>query len=352
VDIAASYETRPAHRQEENRSVLKQSGPALWHVYDVAILDLDGVVYIGPDAVPDAAGHLAAATEAGMHLAYVTNNAARPPREVAAHLQRLGIPAAESDVVTSAQAAARLLAEALDPGSAVFVIGGPGLVEALAEHGLRAVSSIDDGPVAVVSGYYPDLVWRTVSEGAILVRDGLPWVASNTDMAVPTPRGHGPGNGVLVEAVARFSGRSPVVAGKPLPPLFEETRLRVRATRPIVVGDRLDTDIEGAHNAGLDSLLVLSGVTGLVELVSAAPRLRPSYISLGLEGLGRSHPAPDRRPDGFELGGWRAVAAHGTVEVDGAGAAVDWWRVVAAAAWAYSDATGQGVDMSGVVPPR
>lgn len=332
--------------------MLKQSSQELWHEYDLAILDLDGVVYIGPEAVPGVPGHLESAAGAGMHLAYVTNNAARPPRAVAEHLTALGIPATEDDVVTSAQAAARLLARMLDPGSPVFVIGGPGLEEALAEQGLRAVSSTADGPVAVVSGYHADLRWRTVSEGSILVRSGLPWVASNTDYAVPTPQGHGPGNGVLVQAVADFSGRTPVVAGKPLPPLFEETMLRVGGDRPLVIGDRLDTDIEGAHNARLDSLLVLTGVTGAEELVAARPDQRPTYISLGLEGLGHRHRAPERRGDGFELGGWRAVAEHRAVKVDGDGEPGDWWRVLAAAAWQHLDESGQSVDVSALTPPR
>jgi glycerol-1-phosphatase len=332
--------------------VLKECSQALWSEYDLALLDLDGVVYIGPDAVEGAADLLEAAAAAGMHLAYVTNNASRTPRAVADHLTSLGIPADESDVVTSAQAAARLLAERLDPGSPVFVIGGPGLFEALEEQSLRPVQSFDDNPVAVVSGYYPDLRWRTVSDGAMLVKEGLPWVASNMDVTVPTPRGRGPGNGVLVDVVTRFAGRDPVVAGKPLPPLFQETQRRVGGSRPLVVGDRLDTDIEGAYNADLDSLLVLTGVTGLAELVVAKPTERPSYISLGLEGLGEVHPAPVERDGGFELRGWRAVAEHGPLKVDGEGDTADWWRVVAAAAWRHLEEKGESVDVSATAPPR
>lgn len=338
--------------KRKGTGVLKECGKPLWREYDLAMLDLDGVVYIGPDAVEGAAARLEAASAAGMSLAYVTNNASRPPREVARHLTALGIPAADDDVVTSAQAASRMLAGMLQPGSPVFVIGGPGLFDALEEQGLRPVQDVDDEPAAVVSGFYGDLRWRTVTDGAILVKDGLPWVASNMDVTVPTPRGNGLGNGVLVQVVATFAGREPQVAGKPLPPLFEETRRRVGGTRPLVVGDRLDTDIEGAHNSGLDSLLVLTGVTGVAELVAAQPHERPSYISLGLEGLGQPHPVPAEHDDGFELGGWRAVAAHGAVKVDGDGEATDWWRVLAAAAWRHLDQTGQSVDVSEAAPPR
>jgi HAD superfamily hydrolase (TIGR01450 family) len=280
----------------------------LWSVYDVAMLDLDGVVYIGPDAVPGAADHLAAAAEAGMALAYVTNNASRTPRTVAAHLVELGMPAAPDDVVTSAQAAARLVADAVEPGSAVFVIGGDGLFDALEEQALRPVQRFAEESAAVVSGYHPDLRWKTVIDGAILVRNGVPWFASNTDMSVPTPHGPGPGNGVLVEAVARFAGVDPVVAGKPEPPLFHETQRRVGGRRPLVVGDRLDTDIEGAVRAGYDSLLVMTGVTGLPELVAAEPGRRPTYVSTTLAGIGVAREAPVE-----DDGGWVRPGAGGRV---------------------------------------
>lgn len=331
--------------------MLSTSDRPLWEAYDVALLDLDGVVYIGPDAVPGAPEHLDAAVAAGMRLAYVTNNAARPPAEVARHLRELGIHAEAEDVVTSAQAAAGLLAEDLEPGSAVYVIGGCGLFEALAERDLRPVQSPDDDPVAVVSGYHRDITWGTVVDGAILVRAGLPWVASNTDMSVPTARGHGPGNGVLVEAVASFSGRRPVVAGKPRPPLFEETVRRVGGDRPLVVGDRLDTDIEGARATGYDSLLVLTGVTDLGVLVAAEEPLRPTYLASGLAGLGAAHPAPARDGAGWTCGGWRAVVSSGALVVTGAGGVDDWWRAAAVAAWEHLDTTGDCADVGDLTAP-
>ncbi len=332
--------------------MLKSSDAALWDAYDVSMLDLDGVVYVGHDAVPGAPEHLTRATDAGMRLAYVTNNAARPPSAVGAHLRELGIPAEDDDVVTSAQAAARLLVERCPPGSPVFVIGGAGLFEALAEQGLRPVQSLDEQPVAVVSGFSRELQWGTVVDGALLVRDGLPWVASNTDLTVPTQRGPGPGNGVLVDIVARFSGCTPVVAGKPRPTLFEETLERVGGSRPLVVGDRLDTDIEGAVNSGYDSLLVMTGVTGLDELVAAPEKLRPTYVAADLAGLGRAQPAPVREEDGgWRCGGWRARVDDGRLDVTGDGETDDWWRVVASAGWDWLDTAGEPVDVSGVRAP-
>jgi HAD superfamily hydrolase (TIGR01450 family) len=322
---------------------LQASEEALSSRYDLAMLDLDGVVYIGPDVVPGAAKEIARAVEAGMHVAFVTNNASRPPDRVAQHLRDLGIDAADADVVTSAQAAATLLSQELPEGSPVFLIGGEGLEVSLAERGLRAVQSLEEDPVAVVSGFHPDLRWRTVIDGAILVRRGLPWVASNTDLTVPTPAGPGPGNGVLVRAVADFAGVEPRVAGKPQPPLVEETVRRVGGERPLMVGDRLDTDIEGAVRAECDSLLVMTGVTGLRELVGARPEQRPTYLSADLTGLHRPHPAPvaDGEGGGWRCGGWVARVASGSLDVEGEGDPDDWWRAVAAAAWTYGDETGE-----------
>ena len=331
--------------------MLEACDVALWERYDLAMLDLDGVVYIGPEAVENAPGHLKRAEDAGMHLAYVTNNASRPPASVAEHLRDLGIPAGDADVVTSAQAAARLVAETVPPGSTVFVIGGEGLVEALAEHELTAVRTIEQDPQAVVSGYHPDLLWKTVITGAILVARGLPWVASNRDMTIPTADGVGPGNGVLVQAVAGFAGREPTVAGKPEPALFAETQLRVGGQRPLVVGDRLDTDIEGAVNAGLDSLLVMTGVTGVDELVRADRRHRPTYISADLSGLGVPQPVPEARGARMTLGGWSATVTGDRLEVAGNGSVDDWWRVVPTAGWTHLDATGRQVDTSGLRQP-
>ena len=331
--------------------MLKECGVRLCDEYDLAMLDLDGVVYIGSTAVEGAPGHLDAASSAGMHLAYITNNASRPPSVVAEHLRVLGVAAKDEDVVTSAQAAARLVAGEVPAGSAVYVIGGVGLFEALAEHDLAAVQSISDEPAAVVSGYHPDLLWKTVLNGAILVRRGLPWVASNLDLTVPTPHGPGPGNGVLVEAVARYAGREPVVAGKPERPLFDETVRRVGGEHPLVVGDRLDTDIEGAVNSGLDSLLVMTGVTGLAELAGAGPGARPSYICADLAGLSTAHPVPTVG-DQSALNGWAARVDENRLVVEGEGGVDDWWRVVASAAWKHLDTAGAPVDVSAVAVPE
>lgn len=333
-------------------STLGSCDQPLSATYDVAVLDLDGVVYVGRDAVAGAPEALNRAQAGGMHLAFVTNNAARPPGTVGEHLRAIGVDAHDEDVVTSAQAAARLLAEQLEPGSKVFLLGGPGLEEALRERGLEPVTEPTDEVAAVVQGYGPDLRWKQVMQGATLVRTGLPWVASNTDMTIPTATGVGPGNGALVRLIAEFAEREPQVAGKPMSPLFEETLTRVGGKRPLVIGDRLDTDIEGAVTIGWDSLLVMTGVTGLEELVRARVEERPTYVAPDLAALAEAQRAPEQTGDGATLGGWTATLDDGTLAVAGAGSDADWWRVVAVAAWAHLDATGQPVATGDLQPPR
>ncbi|MFI9273874.1 HAD-IIA family hydrolase [Kitasatospora sp. NPDC052896] len=313
--------------------------------YDTALLDLDGVVYAGASAIDHAVEALAEARARSMRLAYVTNNASRPPRAVAEHLTELGVPAAPEDVITSAQAAARLLADKLPAGSKVLVVGGAGLDEALAERGLVAVRSLDDGPAAVVQGFDPSVGWAQLAEASYAVARGLPWVASNTDLSIPTARGVAPGNGTLVAAVRTATGAEPEVAGKPLTPMHRETVLRTGAKRPLVVGDRLDTDIEGAFNGGVDSLLVFTGVTTPALLLAAPVPHRPTYLAADLRGLLEPHPVVTVLPDGgHECRGWQARVADGELRLAGGGERYDGLRALCAAAWAAYDRVGESVD--------
>jgi len=320
--------------------------------YDVALLDLDGVVYIGPDPIPGAADALAKARAAGMRLAFVTNNASRGPVEVAAHLVELGVPASASDVVTSSQAAATVIVERLGVGATVLVTGSAALRAAVEQVGLRLVASADDRPDAVVQGYSPDLGYADLAETALAVRAGALWVATNVDSTLPSRRGLLPGNGSLVAAVARATEQRPVVAGKPELPLHAEGVTRTGAKNPLVVGDRLDTDIEGAFAADTDSLLVLTGVTRAADLVDAPIQHRPTYLALDLAGL--LEPQPDVDSDGtvVRCGGWVATASTGTsieIGVDGEGRALDGLRAVLTAGWAAQRTHGSQVDASGAL---
>ncbi|GGR52684.1 HAD superfamily hydrolase (TIGR01450 family) [Nocardioides luteus] len=335
-----------------NGHQLKGSDQALASAHDVAMLDLDGVVYIGRAAVPRAPESLAAAREAGLRLAFITNNAARPPQKVAANIRDLEIEATAEDVVTSAQAAARVLAERLEPGAKVVNLGAAGLSEPLEAAGLVPVA-VDEDAEAIVTGYNPELLWKDILRAAVRIKDGLFWVASNTDMTFPAAYGIAPGHGVLVDTLRRFANVEPVVAGKPSKPLLEETIRRTGAEHPLMVGDRLDTDIEGGRNMGIDTLLVLTGVTGLEEIVAAEPERRPTYISSDLGGLLETHQAPESDGTTARLGGWTAEVRDGELQVSGDGATDDWWRVVATSAWAHVDATGSVVSIGALAaPPR
>lgn len=297
--------------------------------YDVALLDLDGVVYLGPTPVAGAPEALAGAREQGMRLAFVTNNASRTPEAVAELLRGMGVDADAGEVVTSPQAACHVLADKLPPGSKVLVVGGEGLRQEAALHGFALVDSADDGPVAVVQGYGPDVGWRDLAEATVAVRRGAWWVATNLDPTVPSARGPLPGNGSLVGAVRIATGVEPLSTGKPDPAMHRESVERSGARTPIVVGDRLDTDIEGASRVGCDSLLVLTGVTTAADLLAAAPQHRPTYVSAGLDGL--LHPHPEPAGDTYACGGWTIGSG---LTLTGSGDDLDALRALASAAWA------------------
>ncbi|HSK25862.1 MAG TPA: HAD-IIA family hydrolase [Jiangellales bacterium] len=313
----------------------------LQQAYDVALLDLDGVVYVGEDPVPHAGAALDAARAAGMRLAFVTNNASRTPATVAQQLASMGVPAHEDEVVTSAQAAARVVADLVPPGSAVLVVGGAGLEEALRERGLVPVRSATEAPAAVAQGYHPDVGWRDLAEGAYALATGVPWVASNTDLTIPTPRGPAPGNGTLVGVLRTATGREPVVAGKPEPPMHREAMIRTRADRPLVVGDRLDTDIEGAIAAGVDSLLVLTGVTGAAGMVRAPVGLRPTYVAEDLRALALPRSAVLVGAGVRRVAGWEAGVRDRRLWLerpsDTAADRLDGLRAVCGAVWELDD---------------
>lgn len=321
------------------------SSTALSEAYDTALLDLDGVVYAGGQAIDHAVDALGTARDGGMHLAYVTNNALRTPAAVAEHLTELGVPTGAADVITSAQAVARLVADQLPPGARVLVIGGEGLRVALRERGLEPVESADDDPAAVVQGYGgPDMAWGRFAEAAYAINRGLPWFASNTDLTIPSARGIAPGNGAAVEVVRIATGAEPQVAGKPLPPMHRETVLRTGAERPLVIGDRLDTDIEGAFNGGVDSLLVLTGVADAVQLLAAGPEHRPTYVDADLRGLLTGQPEVTRTGETHGCGGWMASVRGEALVLEGDGDALDGLRALCGAAWLHAGDGSCGLD--------
>lgn len=304
--------------------------------YDVLLLDLDGTVYQGQEEIVGAKEALALCSAKQF---FVTNNASRGPETVAEHLTELGMPTTADAVVTSAQSAARLVAAQVPAGSRVLVVGADALAVEVANVGLVPVRSFDDGPIAVVQGFSPDIGWRDLAEGALAIRAGALWVASNVDSTLPSERGLLPGNGSLVAVLRTATGQEPLVAGKPASPIMDDACRLSGAREPLVVGDRLDTDIAGANAAGLDSLLVLTGVSGVLDVILADPRHRPTYIAADLAGLHAPLAAVEFRG----RDDWHAEVIDGELVVRFTGVDADSLegvRAVAPVAWAAAQVTG------------
>lgn len=258
-----------------------------------AVCDLDGVVYRGPEPIPHAVESLRAW---GRPVVFATNNASREPEEVADQLSRLGLETQANDVVTSSLAAAWVLKERVPHGALVLAVGGAGVSTALAGAGYEVVRRLPSGArvAAVVQGYGPQVTAADLAEAAYAIQGGALWVATNTDSTLPTERGIAPGNGSLIGAVARAVQREPdCVAGKPSAPcyLLAAERLGLEPSKVLAIGDRLDTDIAGAHAAAMDSLLVLTGVHGRDDVACAPPQWKPTYVVEDLRALAR----PPRR---------------------------------------------------------
>ena len=307
---------------------------------DVILADLDGVVYAGPHAIPHAVESLLAAKDTGVQLGYITNNAARTDAAVAEHLASFGLGTTASDVVTSPQAAMRLLANKVAPGATLLIVGGEGLVVESEKAGYRVTRTTEDKPDAVVQGFAPEVDWRQLAEAAYALatpeeEGGIPWIATNTDWTIPRERGIAPGNGTLVSAVHTAVGRLATVAGKPEVPIFEVAAERFNAKKALFIGDRLDTDILGANRAGIDSALVLTGVDRPKHVLAAPAGSQPTYIISDLRQLSEPYPVTKVK-DGVTIVGDAKVRIDGAdvVIVDPGTEQINLLRAGAAAIWA------------------
>lgn len=200
-------------------------------------------------------------------------------------MRTMGFDVDPGDVVTSAQTAARVLRRGCGPGAKVLVIGTDALAAEVAQVGLAPVCSQRESPVAVVQGHSPDTDWHLLAEAALAIRDGALWVACNVDATFPTERGLVPGNGSMVAALRTATDSVPCAVGKPAPHMVREGLARGTFSAPLVVGDRLETDIAGAAAVGLPSLLVLSGVTTAADVIFAGPQCRPTYLAEDIGAL-------------------------------------------------------------------
>lgn len=275
--------------------------------YDAALLDLDGTIYEGGAAIPNA---LEGLTEAALPMVFITNNASRAPQTVADQLNGLGYDVHADDVMTSAQAAIEMAAEIIEPGSNVFVLGAESFKQLAREAGYNLVDSADDNPAAVFQGLNREMTWKQMSEAALAVSRGARFLVSNLDTTLPSERGFLVGNGSVAAAISTTTGVAPLSAGKPKPPMFIKAAERMGAKKPLAIGDRLDTDIAGGNAAKMDTFMVVTGVSTHMDVVAAPPEHRPTLIGADMTALNReldqARPAPQAgftaRYDGAEAG--------------------------------------------------
>ena len=252
---------------------------------DGFLVDLDGVVWIGREVVPGAPAALRSLIDAGKEIVFVTNNSVRRPAAYAGYLREAGIPVDEERVVTAGAATARLALERVGAGGTAFVIGAPGFKETVAAAGLvllegQAGRSAD---AVVVSGHrefdYAELLTATFA-----LRAGASLFGTSRDPTLPMPGGDWPGTGATLAAVETASGKTAEIGGKPERHLFEQARALIPgAKRVAMVGDRLASDIEGGHRAGLTTILVLSGASSRAQAEAADPG--PDHVIDDLSGL-------------------------------------------------------------------
>ncbi|UVS78325.1 HAD-IIA family hydrolase [Actinokineospora sp. UTMC 2448] len=292
---------------------------------DALLLDLDGTVYRGGQAIPGVPAAIDAVRAEGVAVRFVTNNASRAPREVAEHLTAMGIDAEPDEISTSAQAGALVLAERLDPGREVLIVGSPALADEVRAVGLTPTDHAGPDTAAVVQGLAQDIAYPLLAEAAVALRAGALWVACNVDKTIPTERGLLPGNGALVAALRAATDLEPVVAGKPAAPLMEAAVKAAGAQSPLVVGDRLDTDIEGALAVGVPALFVMTGVDTPASLLAAEPHRRPTHIARNVAGV--------FRPAAELAVGPKDTWAVRDGRVSGDGDPLDLLRALCAAVW-------------------
>jgi len=270
--------------------------------FDSLFLDLDGVVYRGSKAIPGAVEAINRAQQMGRKIGYITNNASRTQQSIADQLVGFGLEATPDQIIGSAAAGVKLLAKKVPAGASVLVVGGEGLIKEVELAGFRRVEKAAENPQAVIQGFSPSVSWPDLAEASYAIQNGAIWVATNQDWTIPLEQGIAPGNGTLVGAVHTAVGILPEFAGKPFRPIFDAALDQLGATRPLMIGDRLDTDIKGAHAAGIASASVMTGVIGNKELLGAKSDERPSYVLNDLADLFESYPEPSATKHGVRVG--------------------------------------------------
>ena len=265
----------------------------------LVLADLDGVLYQGQRPLDHAVASLTKASKKAK-LGFITNNASRTPESVAQQIAGFGLSAQPADVVTSPQAAIRVLSRLIEPGSLVLVVGGEGLTSEVERAGFRLTRFADESPDAVIQGFSPEVGWTDLAQASFALqrRPEIPWVATNTDWSIPVEGGVAPGNGALVSAVHLAVGRLATFAGKPEKEIFDVALERFGLVGDaLMIGDRLDTDILGANRAGIRSALVLTGIDTPKTLLASDESQRPTFVLEDLRDLHKTYPETIRSED-------------------------------------------------------
>ena len=265
----------------------------------LVLADLDGVLYQGQRPLDHAVASLTKASKKAK-LGFITNNASRTPESVAQQIAEFGLSAQPADVVTSPQAAIRVLTRLIEPGSLVLVVGGEGLTSEVERAGFRLTRFADESPDAVIQGFSPEVGWADLAQASFALqrRPEIPWVATNTDWSIPVEGGVAPGNGALVSAVHLAVGRLATFAGKPEKEIFDVALERFGPVGDaLMIGDRLDTDILGANRAGIRSALVLTGIDTPKTLLASDESQRPTFVLEDLRDLHKTYPETIRSED-------------------------------------------------------
>lgn len=248
------------------------------------IIDMDGVLWRGRtilDGVPELFEFI---EKNQLRYVLATNNATATQEEFAGRLQSASIEIPLENILTSALATASYLAERYPESADVLVIGANGLRQALTEQGFTLVEEAERAQ-AVVVGMDPTVDWKRLAEATLAIRAGAFFIGTNPDPSFPTERGQVPGNGAILAALEAASGEKPMVIGKPEPHLYQQAvaRLEIEPEKTLILGDRLETDIQGGLNLGAPTALLLTGVTD--QAAAKASDIKPSYVFADLPEL-------------------------------------------------------------------
>ncbi len=239
------------------------------------IIDMDGVLYRGDEAIPGAKEFFAFLRERPIGFILATNNSTRTAQQYVDKLAQMGVEVALSEILTSSQATAMYLETLAPPGAKVSVIGEGGLETVVHERGY--IVSGDDAKFVVV-GMDRQLTYEKLKVATLLIRKGARFIGSNPDKTLPTEEGFIPGAGAMLAALEASTGVAPTIIGKPERTMFELALAKLGSSKEdtAIVGDRLSTDVLGGYNAGLKTLLVLSGATTRQDADSAP--IKPDLV--------------------------------------------------------------------------